>query len=141
AIAPEQKSRALNLGYSVVDSATVIGTHVGKAMREHLDEIFSHDDVIALGERLKATSEKLAESLNAQLTPIQQLRVFRQLLADQVSLADIQTTATTLVDSTELTKSPVLLAADIRCALKRSLIRQTIGDRETLSAVTLADEL
>jgi len=141
AIAPEQKSRALNLGYSVVDSATVIGTHVGKAMREHLDEIFSHDDVIALGERLKATSEKLAESLNAQLTPIQQLRVFRQLLADQVSLADIQTIATTLVDSTELTKSPVLLAADIRCALKRSLIRQTIGDRETLSAVTLADEL
>lgn len=141
AIAPDQKSRALNLGYSVVDSATVIATHVGKAMRDHLDEIFSHDDVIALRERLKNCSEKLAEALNAQLTPIQQLRVFRLLLAEQVSLADIQSIATTLVDSVEITKNPVLLAADVRCALKRSLIRQAVGERETLNAVTLTDEL
>lgn len=141
AIAPEQKSRALNLGYSVVDCATVIGTHVGKVMREHLDELFTHDDVLALNNRLRASSEKLAESLNSQLSPIQQLRIFRPLLADQVSLADIETIATTLIDSAEVTQDPVLLAADVRCALKRSLIRQINGDRSSLSVVTLADEL
>ncbi|GAA3561013.1 flagellar biosynthesis protein FlhA [Marinobacter xestospongiae] len=141
AIAPEHKSRALNLGYSVVDAATVISTHLGKVMRQHLDEIFSHDDVLALGERLKGVSEKLAEALNSQLSPMQQLRVFRHLLSDQVSLSDIQTIATTLVDSADVTKDPVLLAADVRCALKRSLVRQTIGERDQLNVVTLADEL
>ncbi|EKE73961.1 flagellar biosynthesis protein FlhA [Gallaecimonas xiamenensis] len=140
-ISPDQKAKALNLGYSVVDSATIIGTHLGKVMREHLDELFGHDDVIALGDRLKAVSDKLAESLNSQLTPIQQLRVFRQLLADQVGLMDIRTIATTLVDSCELTKDPVLLAADVRCALKRSLVRQAIGDREQLVTMTLDDKL
>jgi flagellar biosynthesis protein FlhA len=141
AIAPEQKSRALNLGYSVVDCATVISTHVGKVMREHLEELFTHDDVLALGQRLREVSEKLAESLNGQLSPIQQLRVFRPLLADQVSLSDIRTIATTLIDSAEITHDPVLLAADVRCALKRSLIQQINGNRASLNVVTLADEL
>ncbi|WKE67435.1 flagellar biosynthesis protein FlhA [Gallaecimonas kandeliae] len=140
-IAPDQKSKALNLGYSVVDSATVIGTHLGKVMREHLDELFGHDEALALSERLKGLSEKLAESLNTQLNPIQLLRVYRQLLADQVSLLDIRTIATTLIDSCELTKDPVLLAADVRCALKRSLIRQAIGEREQLTTMTLDDKL
>lgn len=141
AIAPDQKARALNLGYSVVDSATVISTHVGKIMREHLPDIFSHDDVIALNNRLKAHSEKLADALATALSPIQQLRVFRQLLADQVSLADVDTIATTLLESSDITKDPILLASDVRCALKRSLVRQIIGERERLEAMTLADAL
>ncbi|WP_417354953.1 flagellar biosynthesis protein FlhA [Gallaecimonas pentaromativorans] len=140
-IAVDQKAKALNLGYSVVDSATVIATHLGKVMREHLEEIFSHDDVIALGDRLKSHSEKLFDSLNAQLTPIQQLRVYRQLLADQVSLMDIRTIATTLVDSCELTKDPILLAADVRYALRRSLIKAAVGDKEQLVTMTLDDKL
>lgn len=140
-IAVDQKAKALNLGYSVVDSATVIATHLGKVMREHLEDIFSHDDVIALGDRLKSHSEKLFESLNAQLNPIQQLRVYRQLLADQVSLMDIRTIATTLVDSCELTKDPILLAADVRYALRRSLIKAAVGDKEQLVTMTLDDKL
>lgn len=140
-IAPEQKSRALNLGYQVVDCATVIATHIGRVMKQHLDELFTHDDVLAINERLRAMSPKLAEALDNKLTLVQQLRVYRQLLADQVSLADIRTIATTLIDSAEVTQDPVLLAADVRCALKRALIRQINGDRDSLNVVTLADEL
>lgn len=140
-IDPQQKSKALNLGYSVVDAATVIGTHLGKVMREYLDELFGHDEVLELNKRLKQISEQLADTLSKQLTPIQQLRVFRQLLAEQVSLVDIRNIATTLVDSCELTKDPVLLAADVRCALRRNLLRQTIGETDQLAAMTLDGEL
>lgn len=140
-IDPEMKAKALNLGYSVVDASTVIGTHITKVMREHLDELFGHEEVQQLGERLKAISPSLQETLNAQLNPVQQLRVFRQLTADQVSLADIRTIATTLVDSAEFSKDPVLLAADVRCALRRSLLRQAIGERSLLAGMTLDDQL
>ena len=53
-IQPEDKSKALGLGYQVVDCASVVATHLNKVMREHLAELFRHDDVTALGERLSA---------------------------------------------------------------------------------------
>jgi flagellar biosynthesis protein FlhA len=140
-IAPDHKAKALNLGYSVVDSATVIATHASKLLREQLDTLFGHDEVGKLGQYLATLSPRLAEELNLALTQMQQLRVFRQLLKEQVSLTDIRTIATTLLDSSELTKDPVLLAADVRCALKRQIVRQVIGQRELLATFTLDERL
>ncbi|BDM62742.1 flagellar biosynthesis protein [Shewanella sp. NFH-SH190041] len=140
-IDPEMKARALNLGYSVVDNATVIATHVSKLMREHLADMLQHDDVVSLQERLARQSPKLAESLGLALTPIQQLRVFRLLLREQVSLRDIRTIGTTLLDCSENSKDPVLLAADVRCALKESIVHSVAGDSEELRVMTLAPEL
>ena len=133
--------RSLNLGYSVVDSATVIATHASKLLREQLDTLFGHDEVGKLGQYLATLSPRLAEELNLALTQMQQLRVFRQLLKEQVSLTDIRTIATTLLDASELTKDPVLLAADVRCALKRQIVRQVIGQRELLATFTLDERL
>jgi len=140
-IDPTDKAKALNLGYSVVDSATVIATHLSKVMRENLEELFGHEEVGRLHEHLAQISPRLSEELNAALTPIQQLRVFRLLLRDQVSLSDIRTIATSMLNSVDITKDPVLLAADVRCALKRSIVRQAIGDREVLATFTLDDRL
>ncbi|MGL4205340.1 MAG: lateral flagellar biosynthesis protein LfhA [Aeromonadaceae bacterium] len=140
-IAIDDKARALNLGYSVVDAATVIATHLSKVLREQLDELFGHEEVGKLSAHLATISAKLAEELNTVLTPMQQLRVFRQLLKEQVSLLDIRTIATTLLDASELTKDPILLASDVRCALKRSIVRQAIGERQLLATFTLDDRL
>ncbi len=140
-IAPEEKARALNLGYSVVDAATVIATHLSKLLREQLDELFGHEEVGKLSAHLAEIAPKLAEDLNSALTPMQLLRVYRQLLKDQVGLLDIRTIATTLLDACELTKDPILLASDVRCALKRSIVRQAIGERTMLATFTLDDRL
>jgi len=40
-----------------------------------------------------------------------------------------------------LTKDPVLLASDVRCALKRQIVRQAIGNRDVLATFTLDDRL
>lgn len=140
-IAPEEKAKALNLGYSVVDSATVIATHLSKLLREQLDELFGHEEVSKLSAHLAEIAPKLVEELNAALNPMQLLRVYRQLLKDQVSLLDIRTIATTLLDASEITKDPILLASDVRCALKRTIVRQAIGDRTLLATFTLDDRL
>ncbi len=140
-IAPELKARALNLGFSVVDNATVIATHVSKLIRESLPDMIQHDDVIALSDRLAKLSPKLAESLSTALTPIQQLKVYRLLLKEQVSLKDIRTIATTLLDCSENSKDPVLLAADVRCALRNSILHSIAGSDQKLNVLTLAPEL
>ena len=137
----EQKSRALNLGYSVVDNATIIATHVSKLLKESLPDMLQHDDVIALNDRLAKQSPKLAESLSTTLTPIQQLKVFRLLLREQVSLKDIRTIATTLLECSENTKDPILLAADVRCALRNGILHSIVGDASKINVMTLVPEL
>ncbi|GAB1107532.1 flagellar biosynthesis protein FlhA [Shewanella algae] len=140
-IEQEKKANALNLGYSVVDNATVIATHVAKLLRERMAELLQHDDVISLNERLARLAPKLAESLSQALSPIQQLKVYRLLLREQVSLRDILTIGTTLLDCSENSKDPVLLAADVRCALRQAIVQAICGDVPQLKVMTLTPEL
>nr|WP_026344606.1 flagellar biosynthesis protein FlhA [Oceanimonas smirnovii] len=140
-IEPGNKAKALNYGYAVVDSASVVATHVSKLMREHLPELLVLDDVTHWQERLQQQAPKLAGLLTEALPPVLLLKVFRALLKEQVSLADVVTIATALVEGAGITQDPVLLAADVRCALKRVIVRQIMGERDVLSAFTLADTL
>ncbi|AAQ60676.2 fhiA protein [Chromobacterium violaceum ATCC 12472] len=140
-IALADKSKALGLGYQVVDCASVMATHLNKVMRENLAELFRHDDVAALGERLAALAPKLAAALGQALTPVQQLRVFRQLLQDNVSLKDIVPIATALLEASDASKDPIMLAAEVRCALKRQIVQAIIGPRDEIRAFNLSADL
>ena len=137
----KDKAKALNMGYQVVDDGTVIATHISKIMKTHLAELFTHDDVDAMTQRLTGQAPKLAEALAGALTPAQQLKVYRQLLLDQVPLKDIRTIANTMLESSENTKDPILLAADVRCALKRTLVNLVVGQKNELNVYALSDEL
>ena len=63
-ITPENKPKALNLGYSVVDLATVIATHVGKIIKHELPELLIYEDIKALHKRLESVAPTLAEALD-----------------------------------------------------------------------------
>ncbi|EJG1991267.1 TPA: flagellar biosynthesis protein FlhA [Vibrio parahaemolyticus] len=137
----QDKAKALNMGYQVVDDGTVIATHISKIMKTNLAELFTHDDVEAMTQRLTQQAPKLAEALAAALNPAQQLKVYRQLLLDQVPLKDIRTIANTMLESSENTKDPILLAADVRCALKRTLVNLISGQKPEINVYALSDEL
>ena len=140
-IQPEDKSKALGLGYQVVDCASVVATHLNKVMREHLAELFRHDDVTALGERLSALAPKLASALNQALPAPLQLKAYRQLLTDNVSLKDIVPIANALLDASESSKDPIMLAAEVRCALKRQIVQSILGPRGEMKAFNLSADL
>ena len=140
-IETKDKAHALGLGYQVVEAPSAIATHVSKLIREYLPELFRHEDVAALMERLTALSPKLAASLDKALTHTQLLRVFRVLLQESVSLKDIVPIATTLLDSSETTKDPILLAAEVRCALRRQIVSGLFGQKTEMLAFNLGGEL
>ncbi|WP_298439612.1 flagellar biosynthesis protein FlhA [uncultured Ferrimonas sp.] len=137
----DDKARALNMGYSVVEHATIIATHLSKILRECTEQMLQHDDVSELNNRLAQIAPKLAEALTGALTPIQQLKVFRMLLKEGVALTDIRAIATTLIDSVENSKEPLLLTADIRCALRASIVTNIAGPDSDLAVTTLAPAL
>ena len=140
-IDPEQKAHALGQGYQVIEVPSAIATHTSKVARDYLSELFRHEDVPALMERLTALSPKLAGALDKALTHTQLLRVFRVLLAENVSLKDIVVIATTLLDSSETTKDPILLAAEVRCALRRQIVSGLYGKKKDMPAFNLSGEL
>ncbi len=140
-ITQEDRANALGLGYQVVDAASVIATHVSKLVREYLPELMRHEDVPALIERLAAQAPKLAAALEKALTHSQLLKVFRLLLTENVSLKDIVPIATTLLESAETTKDPILLAAEVRCSLRRQIVASLVGQSLQIKAFNLSGEL
>ena len=140
-IAPEDKAHALGLGYQVIEAASVVATHLSKVLRDHLAELLRHEDVAALHERLAAMAPKLAASLDKALTATQLLKVYRVLLTEAVSLKDIVPIATTLLDSAETTKDPILLAAEVRCTLRRQIVAGLFGQKPEMKAFNLGGEL
>src|SRR5471032_1889724 len=140
-IEPGEKAHALGLGYQVIEAPSVIATHLSKIVREYLPELFRHEDVTAMMDRLTALSPKLASTLDKTLTHTQLLRVFRVLLTENVSLKDIVPIATTLVDSAETTKDPILLAAEVRCALRRQIVTGLFGQKMEMQAFNLGGDL
>lgn len=140
-IEPDDKAHALGLGYQVVDVSSVIATHASKLIREYLPELFGHEDAAELMERLAALAPKLAEALGKAMTHSQLLKVFRTLLQEHVSLKDIVPIATTLLETCETTKDPVLLAAEVRCTVRRQIVESLAGPRDELKVFNLTGEL
>ena len=139
-IQPAQKAKALNMGYQVIDSASVIATHVNKIVRSYIPDLFNYDDITQLHNRLASMAPRLAEDLSAALNYSQLLKVYRALLTEGVSLRDIVTIATVLVASSAVTKDHILLAADVRLALRRSITHPFVRKQE-LTVYTLNNEL
>jgi flagellar biosynthesis protein FlhA len=140
-IVPTDKARALNLGYQVIDCSSVVATHLNKVIRANLPDILKHEDVDQLMQRLALQSPKLAETLKGQLSLTQQHRIYRQLLQEEVSLKDIVSIATALVEGSESTKDPVLLASDVRYALRRSIMASIAGERTEIAVFVLDNTL
>ncbi len=140
-IEPDQKGHALGLGYQVVEGPSVIATHLAKLVRDNLPELFRHEDVSALMERLSALSPKLAAALEKATTPSLLLKVFRALLAENVSLKDIVPIATTLLENAEAVKDPILLAAEVRCTLRRQIVAGLCGTKPEMKSFNLSGEL
>ncbi len=128
------------MGYQVIDSASVIATHVNKIVRSYIPDLFSYDDITQLHNRLSSMAPRLAEDLSAALNYSQLLKVYRALLTEGVSLRDIVTIATVLVASSAVTKDHILLAADVRLALRRSITHPFVRKQE-LTVYTLNNEL
>ncbi|WP_349744261.1 flagellar biosynthesis protein FlhA [Roseateles cavernae] len=140
-IEPQHKAHALGLGYQVVDVPSTIATHLSKLVREQLPELLRFDDVSALLERLSALSPKLAAALDKAYGHSQLLKILRLLLAESVSIKDIVSIASTLVENAEATKDAILLAAEVRCALKRQIVTQLCGPVGAMRVFNIGAEL
>ncbi len=124
-IPDKKKDEAQYAGYTVVDLATVVATHITELVRTYADELLSRQDVQKLIETVSMNNPKVVEELIPGLLNVGQVqKVLQNLLRERVSIRDLQSILETLADNAMLTKDPDLLTEYVRQRLARSIVRQ-----------------
>ena len=129
-IAPGVEDQAIAAGYSVVDSATVLTTHLGELIRTHAWELLGRAETKRLLDSLNESHPKLIEELVPKLMTLGEVgRVFEQLMRERVSIRDLGTILDTLLETAPMSKNIVVLVEACRQSLGRRLVRPLLdGD-------------
>src|SRR6185295_4736470 len=138
-VAAEDREQAQLGGYTVVDVATVVVTHLTELIRRHAHELLGRQEVQNLLDALAKTHPKAVEELvPQQLTLGAAQKVLQNLLRENVSIRDLLTIVETLADHAPATKDPAVLTEQVRQALSRSIVNRFLTSDRVLPLVTLA---
>jgi flagellar biosynthesis protein FlhA len=138
-IANQERERAQLAGYTVVDAATVIITHLTEVIRRHAHELLGRQEVQQLLDALAKSRPKVVEELvPQQLTVGGVQKVLQGLLREGVSIRDLGTILETLADHAGRTKDPEALTEHVRQALGRAITRRFLAPGGALTVMTLA---
>jgi flagellar biosynthesis protein FlhA len=141
-IEPGLRETAQGLGYTVVDPATVIATHLSHILGNHAHELLSHQDVQQLLDRLAQTAPKLVEELVPKRLPLGVVvKVLQNLLAERVPIRNMRTIVETLAEHAGQSQDPGVLTAAVRVALGRQIVQEIAGLDTEIPVITLAPEL
>ncbi|QLE86139.1 MULTISPECIES: flagellar biosynthesis protein FlhA [Shewanella] len=141
-IAPELREHAQTLGYTVVDAATVVATHLSQLLTNNASKLLGYEEVQQLMDMLAKHSPKLVDGFIPDVMPLGTVvKVMQNLLNEGVSIRDMKTIVQTLLEyGTKSTDTEVLTAA-VRIALKRMIVQEISGPEEEIPVITLAPEL
>lgn len=138
-ILPGQRDEATFRGYTVVNSATVIVTHLTKLIQDHAHELIGRQEVHALVEGLKHEHEKVVEEVIAtdRLNLGDVVKVLQNLLAEGVTVRDLLTIFETLADYCKTVRHPDALTRYVRKALGRGIVRKYATPENSLVVASL----
>ncbi len=119
------KEEASVKGYTVVDAATVLATHLTELIKINMSELLSYGEVQKLIKELpKEQGELIKDIVPSQITISGIQRVLQILLAERVSIRDLATILEGIADGLAATRNPAMLAEHVRARLARQLCAQ-----------------
>ena len=141
-MASADRERAQISGYTVVDVATVVVTHLTELIRRHAFELLGRQEVQAMLDALAKTHPKAVEELVPQLLTVGGVqKVLQSLLRESVGVRDLLTIVESLADHAASSKDPQVLTEHVRQALSRSIVQRYVGADRVLHVMTLAPTL
>lgn len=141
-ISKDQREHAQTLGYTVVDAATVVATHLSQILTNHAATLLGHEEVQNLLDMLAKHSPKLVEGLVPDTLPLTTVvKVLQNLLQEGVPIRDMRTIVQTLVEYGVKSQDVDVLTAACRIALKRLIVQEVAGSQSEIPVITFAPEL
>lgn len=133
---------AKTLGYTIVDNATVIATHLNALLRNNASDLLGHDETREMLDKVAQRSPKLIEDLvpdKLSVTAIMQ--VLKNILFESISIRDINTILGTLLVESTKTQNPDELTELVRPKLGYLMLQEVVDHGELLNVITLDPNL
>ncbi len=140
-ITEKQRERAQISGYTVVDTSTVIATHLSETIRKHAHELIGRQALHALVDQIERTNPKVVEELNKNLSLGVILKVCQNLLREQVPIRDLLTVLETLANHAATQKDPEVLTEFVRIALARTITQKLSSSTHEMEVLTMEPAL
>ncbi|HET7806011.1 MAG TPA: flagellar biosynthesis protein FlhA [Pseudolabrys sp.] len=133
------KEEASMKGYTVVDAATVLSTHLTELLKSNMAELLSYGEVQKLLKELPKEQSDLVKDLVPNLITVSGIqRVLQILLAERVSIRDLATILEGIADGIAGSRNPIMLAEHVRARLSRQLCAQHTSPGGYLPLVALS---
>jgi flagellar biosynthesis protein FlhA len=133
------KEEAAMKGYTVVDAATVLSTHLTELLKGNMAELLSYADVQKLIKELPKEQADLMKDMVPSLITISGIqRVLQILLAERVSIRDLATILEGIAEALPGSRNPVALAEHVRARLSRQLCAQYTSSGGYLPMIALS---
>ena len=133
------KEEATFRGYTIVDPATVLTTHLTEILKDNMADLLSYAEMQKLLKDLPSDQKKLTDDLIPSVFSGTTLhRVLQSLMKERVSVRDLPTILEALGEAAPHTSSVTALVEHVRTRLGRQLCWQNRGDDGTLPIITLS---
>ena len=132
----EREQAELN-GYTVVDAVSVLATHLTEVIKSHAAEILGRQETQNLIDNLKKVNETLVKEVVPDLVTVGEVqKVLQNLLAERISIRDMETIFEVLSDYARATKDTEILTEYVRHAMARQITQANVQNGQ-LPCVTL----
>jgi flagellar biosynthesis protein FlhA len=137
-ISPDRVEEARRAGYTVVDTISILGTHLGEIVRRYAHELFSRQEAKKVLDRANEDNSKAVEDLVPKLLSLAVVqKVLQNLLRERVSIRDAVGILEALGEAAPITKNTVLLTEYVRQAIRRQVVKPLLEPSGDLSAFFL----
>jgi flagellar biosynthesis protein FlhA len=134
-VAPENVDTARKAGYTIVDTVSILGTHLAEIVRRYAHELFSRQDAKKLLDRVAEENPKLVEDLVPKLLQLAVVqKVLQNLLRERVSIRDAASILEALGEAAPITKNTILLTEYVRQAIRRQVVKPLLDQSGDLLA-------
>ena len=133
-----QKEAAQMAGFTVVDSETVMATHLSHLMQVQASKLLSRTETQQLVEHVSKLAPKLIEEVVPKMVPIAVFqKVLQLLLEESVHIRDIRTIIESLAEHAGTVSDPAELAKRVRVALSPAIVQQIFGSIRELNVIAI----
>ena len=133
------KEEASLKGYTVVDAATVLSTHLTELLKNNMSDLLSYGEVQKLLKDLpKEQGELVKDIVPSQITVSGIQRVLQLLLAERISIRDLSTILEGIADALAFSRNPSTLVEHVRARLARQICAQNTSVNGYLPLIALS---
>jgi flagellar biosynthesis protein FlhA len=138
---PTYREEALFKGYTVVDTPTVITTHLTEVVKDNMSEMLSYAETQKLLDEMDREHQKLiTDVIPSQITVGGLQRVLQNLLAERVSIRDLPSILEGISEAAAITRNITLITEHVRARLSRQISETHTRESGFIPLLTLSPE-